>query len=87
MSSRPIFRVGIFGLWLLVMGAVLAACGPQATVPPSPAPAPTSAARPSPSTVPPSPFTGIEQGKTAEGYQALGSASAPLTLVMYSDFL
>ncbi|MCU0493384.1 MAG: hypothetical protein MUD01_17495 [Chloroflexaceae bacterium] len=35
----------------------------------------------------PSAYSGIEQGKTAEGYQRLGQASAPVTLVMYSDFL
>ena len=33
------------------------------------------------------PFAGIEQGATPEGYHTLGSASAPVTLVMYSDFL
>lgn len=33
------------------------------------------------------PLAGIEQGTTPEGYHTLGSASAPVTLAMYSDFL
>lgn len=33
------------------------------------------------------PFAGIPQSRTAEGYQVLGAADAPVTMVMYSDFL
>lgn len=33
------------------------------------------------------PFAGIPQGRTPEGYHMLGAADAPVTLVMYSDFL
>lgn len=33
------------------------------------------------------PFAGIPQDKTPEGYPMLGAADAPVTLVMYSDFL
>jgi len=33
------------------------------------------------------PYDGIAQGRTAEGYHLLGAADAPVTLVMYSDFL
>jgi ABC-type Fe3+-hydroxamate transport system substrate-binding protein len=33
------------------------------------------------------PYAGLAQGRTAEGYHLLGAADAPVTLVMYSDFL
>jgi hypothetical protein len=47
----------------------------------------TTPAAPEASPVASGPFAGIEQGTTPEGYRALGSASAAVTLVMYSDFL
>ena len=50
-----------------------------------PAATATPAAQASP--VATGPFAGIEQGTTPEGYHTLGSTSAPVTLVMYSDFL
>jgi hypothetical protein len=50
--------------------------GVQATTPPiTAAPAPTAGQ------------SGIPEGTTAEGYHVLGRADAPVTLVMYSDFL
>lgn len=34
-----------------------------------------------------SPYAGIPRSRTPEGYQVLGNPDAPVTLVMYSDFL
>jgi hypothetical protein len=50
------------------------------------APAPTLAAS-TPSAAPADDLATIAQGRTAEGYQALGAEGAPVTMVMYSDFL
>jgi hypothetical protein len=45
-----------------------------------------SVATAAPSAAQRSPYADIEQGRTPEGYHVLGSANAPVTLVMYSDF-
>lgn len=63
-------------MFIISVGGLLAACGqPAAPAAPSPAPAPPSA------------YADIPQGVTAEGYQYLGDPAAPVTMVMYSDFL
>ena len=71
--------------WLLLGILVLSACGTETTVAPPATPVPTSPAQPTP--VSGSPFANIAKGKTPEGYQMLGDPNAPLTMVMYSDFL
>jgi hypothetical protein len=72
-------------LLLSLIAGLLAACGqPAAVVPtitPPPAP-PTETPRPAPA----ADIASIPQGRTTDGYQALGAESAPVTLVMYSDF-
>lgn len=67
---------------------------PPTPVPPTSAPtlaatsAPSAAATAAPTVaVAEGPYAGLEQGRTAEGYQTLGSPEAAVTLVMYSDFL
>jgi hypothetical protein len=80
--------------------ALLSACGGQVretaaptAAPPGAGPAldpttPATAAAPTANQpAADSPFADIPQGRTAEGYQQLGAADAPVTLVMYSDFL
>lgn len=73
---------------LLLITGLLTACGQQAqvapTLPPPPAPLPSATAAVVPAA---DDLADIPQGQTPEGYQALGSADAPVTLVMYSDFL
>lgn len=64
----------------------LAACGAAVVESPPPtveAPRPTERVRP---TEAPN-YADLAQGRTAEGYPYLGAADAPVTLVMYSDFL
>jgi protein-disulfide isomerase len=70
--------------------AVLAACGSQ----PSPAsPAPTAGlsqatvAAPTAGAAQPGAAAAIPDSLTPEGYHVLGRPDAPVTLVMYSDFL
>lgn len=66
-----------------------------AEAPTQPAPAAAAPAEPAatadlagaPTAAADGPFAGIPQGRTPEGYQVLGAADAPVTLVMYSDFL
>ena len=61
----------------------------------APAPAPTVALTQAPSTAPTAAVgqpespgaAAIPEGLTPEGYHVLGRADAPVTLVMYSDFL
>lgn len=85
---------------VLVLGLLLAACGRSAAVEPTGATAPPPPAL-APATPPPTIapvatdrvatsgglYTGIPQGRTPEGYAYLGAPDAPVTLVMYSDFL
>jgi hypothetical protein len=77
---------------------VAPATAASATVAPAPpataavpaAPATTAPAAPAaPATTAPAagPYADIPQGRTPEGYQLLGDPAAPVTLVMYSDFL
>lgn len=67
---------------------------PTAPVPSLPAatalPVASSAAAPAQATAPAADagrFADIPQSRTPEGYQVLGAPDAPVTLVMYSDFL
>jgi hypothetical protein len=62
----------------------------------TPSPAATSAPTTPPATSAPAPatavpsedgFAALPQGVTAEGYQMLGQADAPVTLQFFSDFL
>lgn len=85
---QRIFQILILPL-LLLGGAMLAACGgrtPVATNAPTMqvVPPPTAATSAAPAA---SPFATLEQGVTPEGYRTLGAATAPVELVMYSDFL
>lgn len=58
-------------------------------------PAPTSVAAPTMAPTAPvlasgdvtGPYAGIPRSRTPEGYHVLGNPDAPVTLVMYSDFL
>jgi hypothetical protein len=77
--------------WLCIFGFVvgsLAACGGTPIAEPAP-PNPTAPPRPTervrPATVPS--YADLPQGRTPEGYPYLGAADAPVTLVMFSDFL
>jgi hypothetical protein len=67
--------------------SMLAACGSAAIDAPATATPervrPTERARP---TSVPS-YADLPQGRTPEGYPYLGAADAPVTLVMFSDFL
>jgi hypothetical protein len=68
------------------------ALSPATAVAPPTAAAPAAPAATQPaSTAGPAPEAtateAIPEGLTAEGYHQLGSAEAPVTLVMYSDFL
>lgn len=72
-------------LWPVLL-LVLIACGGQAAVvtPPSSA---TPELAPSPTPESAIDYSELEQSVTPEGYQVLGRADAPVTMVMYSDFL
>ena len=80
-------------LWLPLLVVplfLLAACNGTETLtaptppPPPAAPAPTAAA---PSEAPAgTPYNGVAQGLTADGFPFLGAANAPVTLTEYSDF-
>ena len=59
---------------------------PAATSAPSAAPAATSAPTVAAATAAPE-QAGVPESRTPEGYHVLGRADAPVTLVMYSDFL
>jgi protein-disulfide isomerase len=86
--------------WAVLALGVLAACGSQ-PIPASPAPtaaaqptrAPSVAASQAPSAAPtasaaqPGNSAAIPDSLTPEGYHMLGRPDAPVTLVMYSDFL
>jgi protein-disulfide isomerase len=48
---------------------------------------PTTLASAGQTAAPPAADGGIPESVTAEGYHVLGSADAPVTLTMYSDFL
>lgn len=79
---------------LLLLGWLLVACGQSAATTPTLAPtqSPAEPATTLPATAPPtaqaaSAYADIPQGLTSEGYQLLGAPEAPVTLVMYSDFL
>jgi hypothetical protein len=88
-------RIRNFLAALLVMVVGLAACGRQpnaiATLAPTPAEivptnaatAPTTAAVAQPTPDGPE----LLSGHTPEGYNYLGSPTAPVTIVFYSDFL
>ncbi len=74
-------------LWLIAV--LLVGCG---ATPPAPAAPPTIAAPQLPTlSVPPTDALGLyaslPQSVTSEGYHVLGAPDAPVTLVMYSDFL
>jgi protein-disulfide isomerase len=88
-------------VWAVLMLVGLAACGSDAA-PASPAAtaaqptqAPTAAAAPAATAAPTaaaaqpesSGAATIPEGLTPEGYHMRGSPDAPVTLVMYSDFL
>lgn len=83
-------------LWLPLLVVplfLLAACGEAETQPEPAAPAtqPTAAA-PAPTAAAPSeapagtPYNGVAQGLTPEGFPFLGAANAPVTLTEHSDF-
>ena len=91
----------LWPLPLVVALLLLAACEEAETQPEpaapttavtAPAPQPT-AAPPAPTTAGPSeaqpatPYNGVAQGLTPEGFPFLGAANAPVTLTDYSDFL
>jgi hypothetical protein len=70
--------------------ALPAATAPLTTAPTAAATATIAAAAPTaaePAPAAAGPFAGLAQGVTPEGYHTLGSPDAPVTLVMYSDFL
>lgn len=93
----------LLALALLAACATQPGSAPLATLPPSPTAAsamPTTepAAPTSVPTAAPTapvlaggdvtgPYAGIPRSRTPEGYQVLGDPDAPVTLVMYSDFL
>ena len=92
----------VLWLPLLVMPLLLLAACEEAETQPEPA-APTTAvtapatqptaAPPAPTAAGPSeaqtgtPYNGVAQGLTPEGFPFLGAANAPVTLTDYSDFL
>jgi hypothetical protein len=53
----------------------------------TPSAEPTLTPSAAPSDTPEPQPTALAQGRTPEGYQTLGNPDAPLTLVMFSDFL
>ncbi|MFN8479672.1 MAG: hypothetical protein U0074_17785 [Kouleothrix sp.] len=90
----------ILSIWTLAAVAILAACGntttPQASSPTKSAAAPPARTVAPAATLAPSPVATastaataatIPEGTTQEGYHVRGQAAAPVTLVMYSDFL
>ena len=96
MFNRVVLRC-----WAVLALALLAACGnqssPAALAPTAAAPPPTraSAAPPTVAAVSAPTAGAVQQGDAAaipsgltpEGYHMLGRPDAPVTLVMYSDFL
>ena len=97
MPFRRILVLGLLGTMLLAAcGATQQAGGPTPTAPPTAAPAATSAPSAAPAatsaptvaaaTAAPE-QAGVPESRTPEGYHVLGRADAPVTLVMYSDFL
>jgi hypothetical protein len=97
-ERESMFDRSMLRLWAVLAMGVLAACGSQ-PLPASPAPtaataiAPTAAASQAPVAAPtagaaqPGNSATIPDSLTPEGYHMLGRPDAPLTLVMYSDFL
>ena len=96
MICCPWIRLLRCSLWLpllVVPLLLLAACNGTETQPEPAAPAtqPTAAA-PAPTAAAPSeapsgtPYNGIAQGITPEGFPFLGAANAPVTLTEHSDF-
>ncbi len=90
-------RLQALRLLLPLAALLLAACGgaPTETTAPTQAPAaateqpaaPAATEAPAAEAAADGPFAGIPRSRTAEGYHVLGAADAPVTLVMYSDFL
>jgi hypothetical protein len=88
--SRRIFLC----FWAALVLGLLSACGsasqPAALATPAPTAAPPAThaalAPTAPATSAPA-ASDTPAGTTAEGYHTLGRADAPVTLVMYSDFL
>jgi hypothetical protein len=70
----------------LIAILLLAACGQQTAVAPTLAPPSPVPPVDTPSPVVANDLASLPHGQTAEGYQVLGAESAPVTLVMYSDF-
>ena len=67
--------------------ALQATPAPAATQPATAPAAPTAPPQPTVGSAPTAGQAGIPEGTTSEGYHVLGRADAPVTLVMYSDFL
>lgn len=85
-TSRNRATIWLFGL----IAVLLMGCG---ATPPAPADTPTTAAPqlPTLNALPTADtlelYTSLPQSVTSEGYHVLGAPDAPVTLVMYSDFL
>ena len=84
--------------WAVLMLGLLAACASPpspaspaptaaAVIAPTAAPAQATAAAPTAGAVQPGNVATIPDSLTPEGYHVLGRPDAPVTLVMYSDFL
>jgi hypothetical protein len=71
----------LFGFALLLAACSVAQPATPTRTPPPEAPAPTAAATPTMAAATP-----LQQGKTPEGYDYIGSPDAPVTLLEYSDF-
>jgi len=79
-------RAMIWFLWLIAV--LLVGCGATPPAPTAP-PATTAPQLPTLNALPDTDglYTSLPQSITSEGYHVLGAPDAPVTLVMYSDFL